>query len=263
MNNNIFQFNRVGMLFRRTFQQNSKMLLSNALVLAGLPILFLLLDILASGEGPSLSFRSYLLTFIVGAFFIFSPFFYYYSYNHTKKGLSEVMLPASVLEKFVVMQLGCMIFAPLMVLVFFGGSDVILTVLFPKYQTGYAITDFFNNMLTVDGVLFSFLTLQTLFFCNMLFVRRKLLKTVASLMAVNLIGIIILVTVLSALESSGYFDGLSGSMSINTNNRGLFEFYKGDHPFITSFMIFRIFMEVVMPIVFMIGSYRIMKTKRY
>lgn len=263
MNNNIFQFNRVGMLIRRTFQQNSKMLLNNALVLAGLPILFLLLGELTSGTGASLSFRSNMLTFLVIVFFIFSSFFYYYFYNHPKKGLSEVMLPASVLEKFVVMQIVCIIFAPLMGLVFFGGSDALLTALFPKYQTGYAIADFFNNTLTVDSTLFSLLTLQTLFFCNMLFVRRKLLKTAASLMAANLLILIISTAVLGLLDSYGYFDGMSNNISINTGQRGLFEFYSGDHPFVTFLMILRIFMEVVMPIVFMIGSYRLMKTKRY
>lgn len=263
MNNNIFQINRVGMLIRRTFQQYSKIFLSNALVLAGIPILLLLLDILASGGGPSLSSRSSVLAFLAGGFIILSPFAYYNFYNHPKKGLSEVMLPASVLEKFVVMQFVCMIYVPLMVLVFFGGIDAILTTLFPKYQTGYAIVELFNNKLSVDGVLLVYLTLQFVFFCNLFFVRRKQIKTAVSYMVVNLLGILILVAVLSALESSGYFDGLSGSMSINPNNRGLFEFYKGDHTFITSFMIFRIFMELVMPIVFMVGSYRIMKTKRY
>ncbi len=119
MDNNIFQLKRVWLLFRRTFQQNSKMLLNNALILAGLPILFLLLGELTSGEGPSLSFRSDMLTFLVIVFFIFSSFFYYYFYNHPKKGLSEVMLPASVMEKFVAMQIYCVFFAPLMVLVFF------------------------------------------------------------------------------------------------------------------------------------------------
>ena len=97
MNNNIFQFNRLGKLFRRTFQQNSKTFLNNALVLAGLPILFLLIARLTSNEVPVLLFRSNFLTFTVGVIFIFSPFFYYF-YNHPKKGLSEVMLPASVLE---------------------------------------------------------------------------------------------------------------------------------------------------------------------
>ncbi|MGI6048054.1 MAG: hypothetical protein ACOYEG_08630 [Petrimonas sp.] len=268
MNNNIFQFNRVGMLFRRTFQQNSKAILNTALVLSALSIFCFFLFLYFTtpdGVGVSslLSFRGNVLIFLAGVFFIFSPFFYYYSYNHPKKGLSEVMLPASVLEKFVAMQLVCMIFAPLMALIFFGGSDALLTTLFPKYQSGYAIVHFFENMLTADTVLQAFLTLQAVFFCNMLFVRRKLLKTSASFIAVALLILIISTAVLGLLDSYGYFDGMSNSISINTGQRGLFEFYSGDHPFVTFLMILRIFMEVVMPIVFMIGSYRIMKTKRY
>ncbi len=263
MDNNIFQLKRVWLLFRRTFQQNSKMLLNNALILAGLPILFLLLGELTSGEGPSLSFRSDMLTFLVIVFFIFSSFFYYYFYNHPKKGLSEVMLPASVMEKFVAMQIYCVFFAPLMVLVFFGGSDALLTTLFPKYQTGYAIVDIFRNSLFIDGFLLSFLSLQALFFCNMFFVRRKLLKTASSFMAVNILSMIIIAVVIKIIDLYGYFDTFSDTMTINVNGRGLFEFYKEDHPLVTFGLIIRIFIETVMPIIFMIGSYRIMKTKRY
>lgn len=263
MNNNIFQLKRVGMLFRRTFQQNSKMLLNNALVLMGIPILFLLLGELTSGTGPSLSFRSNMLTFLVIVFFIFSSFFYYYFYNHPKKGLSEVMLPASVLEKFVAMQIYCVIFAPLMGLVFFGGSEALLTALFPKYQTGYAIADFFNYGLSVDSIFIAFLTLQAIFFCNMLFVRRKLLKTAASFMVVNLVILIVLIVVANLMDSIGYFDNVLGNIDFSSEDRGLFEFYKEDHPLVTFGLIVRIFIETVMPIIFMIGSYRLMKTKRY
>lgn len=263
MNNNIFQFKRIGMLINRTFQQNSKTLLNNALVLAGLPILFLLLDRLGSGEGPYLLYRSNFLTFLVGVFFIFSPFFYYYFYNHPQKGLSEVMLPASVLEKFVVKQMVCMIFAPLMVLVFFGGSDALLTILFPKYHNGYAIAYFFNNRLTADGVLLSFLSMQAIFFSNLFFVRRKLLKTTASFMIINLLILIVLIAVFKVMESFGYFNEVTGNMNFSLNERGLFEFYTGDHPLVTFLLIFRMFMGVVMPIILLIGSYRLMKTNRY
>ena len=263
MNNNIFQFKRIGMLINRTFQQNSKTLLNNALVLAGLPILFLLIDRLTSGEGPSLLFRGGTLTFLVVIFFVLSPFFYHYFYNHPKKGLSEVMLPASVLEKFVIMQLGCMIFAPLMALIFFGGSDALLTTLLPKYQSGYAIVKFFSLTFDHDTVLLSFLSLQAIFFCNMLFVRRKLLKTTASFMVVNLLILIVLIAVFKVMESFGYFNEVTGNMNFSLNERGLFEFYTGDHPLVSFLLIFRIFIETVMPIILMIGSYRLMKTNRY
>ena len=263
MNNNIFQFERVGKLIGRTFRQNSKTLLNNTLVLAGLPILFLLIARLASNEGPSLLFRSNFLTFLVVTIFIFSPFFYYYFYNHAKKGLSEVMLPASVLEKFVVMQIFCMILAPLMVLVFYGGSDALMAALFPLYQGGYAIVHFFNNRLTTDGVLVVFLSMQAVFIANLFFVRRKILKTIASYMVINFLISIIILAIIKAMESNGYFDTMSGSVNVNLSDRGLFEFYSGDNSLTTFVMALRIFMGVILPILFMIGSYRLMKTNRY
>ena len=263
MNNNIFQFNRLGKLFRRTFQQNSKTFLNNALVLAGLPILFLLIARLTSNEGPELLFRSNFLTFLVVTIFIFSPFFYYYFYNHSKKGLSEVMLPASVLEKFVVMQIFCMILAPLMVLVFYGGSDVILSALFPLYQGGYAIVHFFNNRLTTDGVLVVFLSMQAVFFANLFFVRRKILKSIASFIVINLLIAIVILAVVKWMESLGYLEGYNGNVNLSFSERGLFDFYRGDHPFMIFVMIVRILMDIILPILFMIGSYRLMKTNRY
>jgi len=262
MNNNIFQFSRVGKLFRRTFQQNSKTFLNNTLVLAGLPILFLLIARLTSNEVPSLLFRSNFLAFTVGVIFIFSPFFYYF-YNHPKKGLSEVMLPASVLEKFVVMQMVCMISAPLMVLVFLGGSDALMTALFPKYQDGYAIAHFFNNRLTTDGVLLAFLSLQAVFFANLFFVRRKILKSIASFLVINLLIAIVILAVVKGMESLGYLEGYNGNVNLSFRERGLFDFYRGDHPFMTFVMIVRILMDTILPILFMIGSYRLMKTNRY
>jgi hypothetical protein len=263
MNNNIFQFNRLGKLFHRTFQQNSKTFLNNALVLAGLPILFLLIARLTSNEGPELLFRSNFLTFLVVTIFIFSPFFYYYFYNHSKKGLSEVMLPASVLEKFVVMQIFCMILAPLMVLVFYGGSDVILSALFPLYQGGYAIVHFFNNRLTTDGVLVVFLSMQAVFFANLFFVRRKILKSIASFIVINLLIAIVILAVVKWMESLGYLEGYNGNVNLSFSERGLFDFYRGDHPFMIFVMIVRILMDIILPILFMIGSYRLMKTNRY
>lgn len=263
MNNNIFQFSRVGKLFRRTFQQNSKTFLNNALVLAGLPVLFLLIARLASDEGPSLLFRANLFTFLIVFLFIFSPFIYYYSYNHSKKGLSEVMLPASVLEKFIVQQMVCMIFAPLMILVFYGGSDALMTLLFPMYHEGYVITHFFNNILSTEGLLLTFLSMQAVFFANLFFIRRKILKTIASFLVINLlIGIVVLI-VFKVMESCGYFNELAGHVDIRVKDRGLFEFYAGDHPLVTFSMILEIFMEIILPILFIIGSYRLMKTNRY
>jgi hypothetical protein len=263
MNSNTFQFKRVGMLIGRAFQLNSKTMLNTALVLAALPIVFLLLHRLTTDNATSLLLRGRILTIIVGMFLGLSPFFFYNAYNHPKKGLPEVMLPASVLEKFVAMQVTCMTVLPLMALLFFGGSDALLTTLFPGYQNGYAIADFFNDKLTADGVLILFLTFQAVFFCNLLFVNRKVIKTIASFVVVNLLFSIVLVIAISAMESLGYFDAISGNVHVDLNDYGLFELFREDNPLVISGLLFKLFMVVVLPIIFMIGSYRVMKTKRY
>ncbi len=263
MNSNRFQFKRVGMLIGRAFQQKDKTMRNTALVLAALPICHFLIAILASGKGPSLDNRGNMLTFWIGAFFILSPFIFYNLYNHPKKGLPEVMLPASVLEKFVAMQVTCIIVFPLMVFLFLGGGDALLTTLFPSYQSGYAIAYFFNNKVTEETFLILFLTMQAVFFCNLLFVRRKLLLTIVSFVIVNSLLSIFLVTTTSVTESLGYFDAISDDVHVDVIEGGLFEIFKEENPLVVSGFLFKLFMVVVLPIIFMISSYKLMKTKRY
>ncbi len=195
---------------------------------------------------------------LVGAFFVLSPFFFYNYYNHPKKGLPEVMLPASVLEKFVAMQATCFTVLPLMNILCFGGSDALLTILFPNYQSGYAIAYFFTDKLTANTVLILFLTMQAVFFCNLLFIRRKVFKTIARFVVVNFLLSIILVLTIFFMVSLDFLEEIPEDVHFNLNEGGLF-----DLPFITSGLLLKLFMTVVVPIIFMIGSYRIMKTKRY
>lgn len=263
MNNYTFQFKRAGKLIGRTFQQNATTIRNTALVLAAIPIFFLLLGTLTSGEGASLGVRGEILTILVGVFFVISPFFFYKLYNDPKKGLPEVMLPASVLEKFVAMQLTCIIVLPLMAILFFGGVDALLTALFPRHQSGYAIAYFFNDKVTEETFLIMFLTLQAVFFCNLLFVRGKVLKTIASFVVVNMLLSIVLVSLIMFMESLGFFDEISDDVHINLNEYDLFGFFGEENPLVVSGFLFKLFMTVVLPIIFMIGSYRLMKTKRY
>jgi len=263
MNNYTFQFKRVGKLIGRTFQQNATTIRNTALVLTAIPIFFLLLYLLTSEEGPSLLNRGSMLTILVGVFFVLSPFFFYNLYNHPKKGLPEVMLPASVLEKFVAMQVTCITVLPLIALIFFGGTDALLTALFPRYQSGYAIAYFFNDKVTEETFLMLFLTLQAVFFCNLLFVRGKVFKTIASFVVVNMLLSIVLVSSIMFLESLGFFDEISDDVHINLNEYDLFGFFGEENPLVVSGFLFKLFMTVVLPIIFMIGSYRLMKTKRY
>lgn len=82
-------------------------------------------------------------------------------------------------------------------------------------------------------------------------------------MVINFLISIIILAIIKVMESRGYFDAVSGNMSVQLNDRGLFEFYSGDNALTMFVMTLRIFMGIVLPILFMIGSYRLMKTNRY
>jgi hypothetical protein len=117
--------------------------------------------------------------------------------------------------------------------------------------------------LTTDGVLVVFLSMQAVFFANLFFVRRKILKSIASFIVINLLIAIVILAVVKWMESLGYLEGYNGNVNLSFSERGLFDFYRGDHPFMIFVMIIRILMDIILPILFMIGSYRLMKTNRY
>lgn len=150
-----------------------------------------------------------------------------------------------------------------MAILFFGGVDALLTALFPRHQSGYAIAYFFNDKVTEETFLIMFLTLQAVFFCNLLFVRGKVLKTIASFVVVNMLLSIVLVSLIMFMESLGFFDEISDDVHINLNEYDLFGFFGEENPLVVSGFLLKLFMTVVLPIIFMIGSYRLMKTKRY
>ena len=99
MANNTFQLDRFSNVIGRTFKQNKKVGLISILVFVGVPLLLFLFNLMGL-KPTSIAAREVFFKLIVIYTFILSPFIYFYSVNHPKKGLNEVMLPASVLEKY-------------------------------------------------------------------------------------------------------------------------------------------------------------------
>ncbi len=261
MSNNIFQFDRFSKLLARNVRLNPKTLLQSIVVYAGLPLLFLLVNALNFGIEVDYSDRVTLLSLFMAVAFIFAPFTYFYGVSHPKKGLTDAMLPASVLEKFVVMQLVCVVFAPLLVLLLFGGMDSLLSLIFPKLFGGFIVKDFFASY-DFDSLLMMFVVLQATFFCNLLFINRKILKTGGSLILVGIAFSLIFVGIIAIMDSYSSFTDLDG-YNIDLKGRAFYQIYADDHPIVIIIQLMRIFAQAIMPLALLVGSYFLMKKKRY
>lgn len=207
-------------------------------------------------------FRSNFLELTMALAFIIAPFSMFLHFNHPKKGLSEVMLPASVTEKYVTMQLICLLAAPLSVFILFGAMDSLLAFVFPKIYGGFAVAELFKSSIDFDTFMILLLLQQFIFFFNLLFVSRKVVKTFGVFILANILFTALFVTIISILSTQIPFaDG--ESMHIQFDDRGLFDFSNIAHPIEIVTQIFKIIFILVMPISLMIGSYFVMKNKRY
>ena len=263
MNNNIFHPNRFFNLLARSLKSNPKSWLFTIAIFAGLPIIFLILNLTELGFNVRLNDRVAFLQLFMTAAFVFSPFVLFFNYNHPKKGLTEVMLPASTLEKYIVMQLSCILLAPLTTLVLFGGMDSLFSLLFPNAYTGghaipIALSDFFSS----ESLPKNFVTQQAILFCNLLFVKRKVLKTAGTFILAMIVFLTITGIIIGVLGYQNSFADTK-NISLNFGSRGFFEIHINDHPLIITMQVARILVQGVLPVVLAIGSYFVMKNKRY
>lgn len=263
MNNNIFDINRFGKLIKREWF-NPKNFKFGSFVPAALPILFLLTSFLNQSLNYSADQRATYLSVAVIILILSAPFVYFNNFNHPKKGIIDTMLPASSLEKFLVMQLTGLIFAPLFIIITFGGVDTILSLLFPKVMSGYAVVAAVKNLdYNWEKVMIMFTIYQSMIFCNLWFRRNKILKTLGIYIVfgivMSIIGVL-LFKIFVADYSYMYTEHIN--ISINGDGSSLM-IKQGDHPAFIIIQLSRIFMNIVLPISLTIGSYFMLKTRRY
>lgn len=107
-----------------------------------------------------------------------------------------------------------------------------------------------------------FVTQQAILFCNFLFIRRKVLKTAGAFILSLIVFSTIMGIGMTIWDSQTPFTNVE-NLSFSFGSRNFFEIHVNDHPVVIAMQIVRIFLLVVLPAALMIGSYFIMKTKRY
>lgn len=265
MENNIFQPDRFLKLVVRQFKLNPKLWINSLILFIGFPILFFLINISnIGGVVISVSNRTSFLESLLVILFVLAPFLLFFNYNHPRKGLTEVMLPASIAEKYIVMQLICIFFVPLITIAIYGGIDFVLALIFPKIYPGLVIQQLFKNSIDANILFFLFFLQQAMMFFNLLFLRRKVLKTVVVFIISMIILASIMVILVYFVTTNALFDTVGSSYNhFDITDRGIFRFYVSDHPVITMMQIARILFQIVIPLAFMTGSYFLMKKRRY
>lgn len=261
MENNTFQVDRFWKLVVRNLKSLKKFWAQSALMIAGFPLLFFLINISLIGVNINLSNRTSFLFSMVSILLIISPFMLFFNYNHPKRGFTEVMLGASILEKYLVMQLACLIFVPLATVLIYCGMDSLLALLFPNLYHGFVIKEIWQQSVTLNNVTRVLMLQQSILFFNLLFVRHKVLKTIGVYILTTIALITIMVITISIWKSSGSLEIVN--FQFNLSDRALFEFYANDHPLIVTVLVSRIIIQVVLPVVLVVGSYFILKNKRY
>ena len=262
MDNNVFNPNRFYKLIVRNIKSIRKYWLQSLLIFAGIPLLIFLINLSNIGLEIGLSERTSFLEGLVSTLVIISPFMLFFNYTHPKKGLTEVMLAASVFEKYLVMQLACLVVTPLAILTLYGGADSFLAFLFPQVQGGHVIQQLINGSVDWNRITIIVLFQQGILFFNLLFVNRKVVKT-GGVFILIMIGLIAsLVITVSILESSNTMIDYN-RFDFDFSEKGLFTIYSNAHPIIYVIQFLGIFMQIIVPLAFMIGSYFVLKNKRY
>lgn len=264
MNNNIFDIQRFGKLIKREWLNPKHLKLGN-FIPALLPVLYLLITILNNNDASNSAVdRANILLFTIIVLVYFSPFILFGNINHPKKGIIDTMLPASSLEKFLLMQITGLILVPVYILVTYGFVDTILSTIFPKVLGGYAIITFFEILdYNWEKSLILFGIFQSILFCNLWFKTNKILKTIGAFSIFG--GVMLMIAILlvkifiekgiddSIINYNISFDGSGSSLMIRS----------GDHPALVITQLSRIFIDIIMPIGLTIGSYFMLKTRRY
>lgn len=264
MQNNIFQLERFGKLAKRNFYQDNKKNLNNIIAFVGFPVLFFLFNLFNGHTTFSADARLTVMVIIIVLAFIFAPFHFFSETNQPRKGFIDAMLPASLFEKYLLMQLTCLIVAPLMPLVFYGGIDWLLSAIAPNVFRGSALQQLFSSdEFKWDGYMALIVAQQFIFFFNLHFVRNKMVKTIATLFVMQ-IAIMTILFLVVRLFFWGYVNGtVDGNLEVNILNGKSLLIADGYDVLTVMTQILRILLHIVLPIGLVIGSYFRFKSIRY
>ena len=244
MSNKTFEMGRFSELVKQTLKSKKKAFVITLLVIALLPLLLILIDMFYKsypydGGSSYTHVRFYRNVFAVSA--ILAPYLSFFQINRPRKRRVEAMLHTSVLENFLNMALFCFVLLQLFALIVYGISHTIFATVFPQYLYKFPLIflqSLFSGRLFIPSLI---LSMQTIFFLNILYSDNKIKKTVITYVAV------LLVYTFLVCYTNIFMMGVPVSLLV-----------------LERFSVFLfVLLLYVLPMVLLIWSYLIMKKKGY
>ena len=266
----IFNINRFFKLVQKESSERLHMMLKISAIFAALIAAYwLFIIIFSNGEASSMASSrvSYIYAVVVITMFL-APFNLYKNYNHRKSGLDYVLLPASVMEKYLSMLINSVILLPLFTLFLTLLTDTIITTITPKIFIGYAVTNLDLGKAVIQGYAEVLIVQLGFIYCNLLFRKHKVTKTLLSMIGLYTLFAAVLVFLVTVVFKSD-FEMLQkmGNNTIRINGLNDFvqlkEFGEFSTLFKTLFYTWQIFFWGLLPAWFLSGSYYRMKNLQY
>lgn len=177
MDDNTFEMGRFSKLVKQTLKSKKKAFVITLLVIALLPLLLILFDMVYKShpyDGGSSYTHVKFYRNVFAASAILAPYLFFFQINRPGKRRVEAMFQASALEMFLNMALFCFILVPLSALIVYGVSHTLLTIVFPQYLYKFPLIFLqsqFTGRLFIPSLI---LLMQITFFLNILYSENKI-----------------------------------------------------------------------------------------
>ncbi|MDD3272771.1 MAG: hypothetical protein PHV46_01805 [Bacteroidales bacterium] len=267
--NEFFDINRFFQLVRKETSERLHMMLKIAAIFSALLAgYWLSIIIFSSGDpGSVASSRASFIFFAAIFSMLIAPFNLYKSYNHRKGGIDYVLLPASVSEKYLSMLINCVILLPIITFVSVLAVDTIITTITPNIFNGYALSSLNLGDKFAKGYAEAIIMQLGFIYCNLLFRKYKVTKTLLSTIGLYIFFAMILVLLITVVFKEDF--KLMEEMNVNIRIDKFSDFAKLDQSgeysslFKTLYYSSQVFFYGILPAWFIFGSYHRMKTLQY
>ncbi|PKP38568.1 MAG: hypothetical protein CVT97_01185 [Bacteroidetes bacterium HGW-Bacteroidetes-14] len=265
--NEFFDINRFFKLVRKEYSERLPVILKIAVIFSLLLIGFWVSVIVFNGSEVSAQAR---VLYIYAATFLsmlMAPFNLYKSYNHPKKGIDYIVLPASAMEKFLSMLLNSVIVLPLATFLGVLLADTLIATVNPSLFEGFAIAKLGTLGVVAEKYGEAVIIQLGFIFGNFLFIKNKVFKTLMSAAGLYILFAMVIMLLLTTVFKSDFeaLQNMNTSIKVEsiselgniTGSEGLTSLLKGFYYSVV------VIFYVICPVAFLGGTFYKMKTQQY
>jgi len=264
-----FDINRFFKLVQKESSERFHMMLKVAAIFVALLTgYWLSLIVFGSDESTAAaSSRASFIFFSAMLSMLIAPFNLYKSYNHRKGGIDYVLLPASVTEKYLSMLINCVILLPLLTFCSVLLVDTAITTITPDIFNGFTISSLNLGEKFAKGYVEALIMQLGFIYCNLLFRKYKVTKTLLSTIGLYIFFAMITVFLITVVFKDDF--QMMNDMNVNiridkiSDISNIKEFENFSSLFKTLYYTSQIFFYGLLPAWFIFGSYHRMKTIQY